>query len=705
MSTSRFKRLIVEIHRRSLWQVLAVYVLGAAAAYQAVQSLTEGLGLPDWFPGFAIVLFIALLPVVLATAVVREQAPPKQAPGPESATDAGPAGTTPSPAGPDRHVLAWRRLLFSVVGIFALWGVVAAGWLAFGGHLPTSPAGSEPRSPGIKLVVLPFDNLGEPEDEYFADGVTEEITARLAEIPELSVISRTTAIQFKGSPRSVREIAAELDVAYVLEGTVRWEHSTGAPSQVRVTPQLIRVSDDTNIWTERYDAVLSEIFRVQSDIAENVALALDITLLGPQRQAIRARPTENLEAYDYFLHGNDHYARRFIEEEAWDAVDMYEAAVRLDPSFAVAYAALARALVWLNQQFERGAALPRARTAVDEALRLAPDLAEAHMALGDYYYYGLLDLEQALEQYEWVQRRQPSNSDAVALIAWIQRRLGDWDSSIDNAAVALELDPLNTVWLIGQAQNYFYTRQYDEAEPYFLRAIANGPDVPYYYRWAAWFYLSWDGTTERAYRLLEQAVFRFDPGQLLLGSESGWIIFHVFGDEYGPALERLSPDSADVDAGYYYLARGYLSARSGNDEQAHTFYDSARVVFEARVEEGPEQFAPHSALGLAYAGLGRTEDAIREGELAVRLVPLSRDAMTGANRIRDLAIIYMTVGDHEAAMDQLEQLLSIPSEFSSSLLRVDPFWEPLRSEPRFQAMLEMYDRAGPGGPVPRRITA
>ncbi len=591
------------------------------------------------------------------------------------------------------------------MGIFALWGVVAAGWLALGGRLPAPTTGTELRATGIKLVVLPFGNLGLPEDEYFADGVSEEITSRLAEIPELSVISRTTAIQFKGSQRRVREIAAELDVAYVLEGTVRWEHARGAPSQVRVTPQLIRVSDDTNIWTERYDAVLSEIFRVQSDIAENVALALDITLLEPQRQAIRARPTENLEAYDYYLRGSDYYARRFIEEDAWNAVEMYEAAIGLDPEFAHAYAALARALVWLNQQFQRGSALPRAREAVDEALRLAPDLAEAHMALGDYHYYGLRDYEQALEQYEWVHRRQPSNSDAIALIAWIQRRQGDWESSIANADLALGLDPLNTVWLIGQAQNYFYTRQYEGAEPYFLRAIANAPDVPYYYRWAAWFYLAWDGTTDRAYRLLEQALLRIDPGQLLLGGESSWIILHVFADEYGPALERLSPDSADVDAGYYYLARGYLSARRGDDDEARAFYDSARVDFEARIQEGPESFAPHSALGLAYAGLGRTEDAIREGELAVRLVPITRDGSSGPDRVRDLAIIHVMVGDHEAAIDQLETLLSIPSEFSANLFRVDPFWDPLRSNTRFQMLLETYDRAGHGERPPRRITA
>ncbi len=650
-----------------------------------------------------------VLPVVLATAIVREQAPPAGTPpgppGPEpEAGGAAVAAPRERGAATGRRVLLWRRAFLGVLGVFALWGAVAAGWLLIGGRVFLPTAETELRAPRTKLVVLPFENLGLPDDDYFADGVTEEITSRLSEIPEVGVISRTTAIQYKDTPKSVREIGEELDVDYILEGSVRWERA-GGPSLVRVTPQLIRVSDDTNIWTESYDAVLSEIFRVQSDIAENVALALDITLLEPQRRAIWARPTEDLEAYDYYLRGNDDYARRFVEEEARSAVEMYERAVELDNEFAHAYAALARALVWLNQQFGRGGTLPRARAAVDEALRLAPDLADAHMALGDYHYYGRLDFEQALQQYEWVRRRQPSNSDALALIAWIQRRQGEWEGSIVTAQRALELDPLNSVWLIGQAQNYFYTRQYEQAEPYFLRAIATAPDVPYYYRWAAWFYLAWDGSPERAHRLLEQAVLRIEPGHLLLGGESSWIILHVFGAEYAPALERLSPDSADVDAGYYYLARAYLSAQRGDGEEARAFYDSARVEFEARVREATEEFAPHSALGLAYAGLGRKEDAIREGELAIRLVPVTRDGSVGPDRVRDLARIYVMFGEYEAALDRLEYLLSIPSEFSPGLLRVDPFWDPLRADPRFQQLLEMGDWEG-GDRVPRpRVTA
>ncbi len=581
---------------------------------------------------------------------------------------------------PIRQVLAIYLLAAAVI-----WGVAAAAWLLYKGIAQPS---EQARSPfEAKLLVMPFENLGPVEDEYFADGLTEEITARLSQIPELGIISRTTAIQYKGTEKSVREIGDELDVQYVLEGTVYWQRAPGGQSRVRVTPQLIRVSDHTNVWTWAYDAVLSEIFRVQSDIAESVARALDITLLGRQHRALAAPPTANLEAYDYYLRGNDRYARRFVEEDAWAAVELYERAVELDPGFAHAYAALTRALVWINSQFGRSGVLERARPAVDEALRLAPDLVEAHMALGDYYYYGLRDYEQALEQYSWVQRRQPSNSDAIALTAWIQRRQSDWVNSIVNAARALILDPLNTVWLVGQAQNYFYTRQYELAEPYFRRAIAVGSDVPYYYRWTAWFYLAWDGTTERARRVLEGSFYRIDPGQLLVGSEASWIILNVFGPDYAQAADEMSL-APSTDSALYFLAKAQISAQTGQRERARIYYDSARVVLEARVQQRPEEHMIRSQLGIAYAGLGRTDDAIREGRTGMALLPVSRDGITGPDRVLDLGRIYVMVGDYEAAIDQLEYVLSIPSGVSAALLRVDPFWDPLRSNARFQALIE-----------------
>jgi serine/threonine-protein kinase len=313
------------------------------------------------------------------------------------------------------------------------------------------------------------------------------------------------------------------------------------------------------------------------------------------------------------------------------------------------------------------------------------------MAMGDYHYYGRRDFDQALEHYVMVQRRQPSNSDALALIAWIQRRQAEWDRSLINAERALELDPRNTVWVTGQAQNYFYLRRYDEAEPYFLQAISLAADVPYYYRWAAYFYLAWDGNTDRAERIIEDAAIRFSLGELFVGNEASWVLLDVFGARYAGALDELSLDAVAVDSAYYYLARASVSAANLTADGARAYYDSAASVLSARVDESPGESAPHSALGIALAGLGQRVQAISEGLRGVELLPISRDAMTGSDRLRDLARIYVMVGDYEAAIVELEHLLSIPSPFSADLLRVDSFWDPLRSYPAFQGLIDETD--------------
>lgn len=267
-----------------MWQVLGIYMLGGLAAFQVIQSLTEGLGLPPWFPGLAIVLLIVFFPVVLAVAMVREERSPV---GPEAGEPAEPraAEREPAPAVPaasgERRRFSRRGAFFGVIAVFALWGLLAGAWFVFGGSESQSPSAGDAQR--TKLVVLPFENLGPAADEYFADGVTEEITSRLAEIPGLGVISRGSAVNYKGTTKDLPTIAAELDVDYVLEGTVRWDRTPEGQNRVRVTVQLIRVDDDTNVWTERYDAVLSEILSVQSDIAEEVAQALEILADGTPR--------------------------------------------------------------------------------------------------------------------------------------------------------------------------------------------------------------------------------------------------------------------------------------------------------------------------------------------------------------------------------------------------------------------------------------
>ncbi|NIM48784.1 MAG: protein kinase, partial [Gemmatimonadales bacterium] len=277
-----------------------------------------------------------------------------------------------------------------------------------------------------RLAVLPFDNLGSAEDEYFADGITEEITSRIAQISGLRVISRQSTIQYKASEKTLQQIGEELGVDYVVEGTIRTDRAPDGTGQVRVTPQLIRVSDDAHLWTDRYTANLvpGEIFGVQEQIANQVARALNVTLLEPERQRLAAKPTDSQQAYDYFLRGSViRSARFFVEQDVRRAVQMYERAVELDSGFALAYAALSEARTWLSQWGDVSQ-LAGAREAVEKALEISPDLLEARLALGRYYYQGLRDFEGALEQFSLVLALQPNNDAATAFIGFIYRRTG-----------------------------------------------------------------------------------------------------------------------------------------------------------------------------------------------------------------------------------------------------------------------------------------
>ncbi len=551
---------------------------------------------------------------------------------------------------------------------------------------------AQPVSKEIRLVVLPFENLGSTEDEYFADGVAEEIMSRLSAISKLGVISRTSAIRYKNSNKTIQQIGQELGVEYVLEGTVRWERPSDGPSRVRVTPQLIRVPDDTHLWSDRYDAVLADIFQVQSDIAERVAKELDIALLEPEWQALKGRLTENLEAYDYYLRGNEYY-HRGLESDFRIAIQMYEKAVELDPTFALAYARLSEGhlyMYWLH--FDHSdVRLARAKKAVDIAFQLNPDLPEVHLALGHYYYHGLLDYDRALEQFAIARESQPNNSDLLSFIGFVQRRQGKFEEALANIKRACELDPLSYVLADEVGGTLELLRKYPEAERYYDRVISLAPDVFWGYCAKAWLYLLWEGSTEKARALLEEA-----PENVRLEKETVNLLvdIDVFDGNYQEALNRLSMKSEDVDDQFNFIPTALRCAQiygyMNKKELAKKYYDEARIILETKIEEQPEDARFHSALGIAYAGLGRKEDAIREGKLAVELLPVTKEAMRGLNRVEALARIYVMVGEFDAAIDQLEFLLERPSELSIPLLRLDRAWDTLRDHPRFKKLLEEW---------------
>jgi len=550
-----------------------------------------------------------------------------------------------------------------------------------------------------RMVVLPFENLGSPSDEHLADGLTDEITSRLANLSGLFVISRTSAMQYKDREMTTPEIGDELNVDYVLEGTVRVDRAPGGTDQIRIIPQLIRVSDDAHLWSEPSTAelVAGDVFRVQAEIAERVAAALDVTLLEPERELLAAAPTDNLGAYEYYVRGYDYNLQSYDEPSVRASIVMFQNAVALDSSFALAYARLGRAhmrMWWLfyDHTDERLAA---GREAIHTALRLAPDLPEAHWALGFYHYQGELDYESALAEFEIAQRGRPNSGEVFFAMGGVQRRQGRVEEAAANFAKAAELDPLSALRAHELGETYTLLRKPREAERHLDRAIALKPDWPFPYETKALqLCLHLEGNTEKAAQVLEQAE-RVGAGQDA-GVVYSWILLRMWEGDYEGALERIgsAPSEVVIADQMQIVPKALLWAQvyglMGNRRLEQVYYDSARALIEARAEQHPDDSRLRSALGLAYAGLGRREDALREGELAVALLPMSTETWRGGRRVRDLARIYTMVGEYDAAIDHLESLLAVPSPMTVVTLRLDPTWAPLRDQPRFQRLLEEY---------------
>jgi serine/threonine protein kinase/tetratricopeptide (TPR) repeat protein len=548
-----------------------------------------------------------------------------------------------------------------------------------------------------RLVVLPFENLGSPEDEYFADGISDEIMARLAGIAKLGVIARNSAMQYKKTSKSIKQIGEELGVDYVLSGTVRWQKSEAGTGQVRVTPTLIRVSDSTQIWANVYDQKIAEIFEVQSDIAKKVVEELGFALGKPEQQSLEIKPTENMEAYDYYLRGNDFsYRGRDTKDELASAIEMYEKAVTLDANFLQAYAMLSRThsyYYWYHydRSEERVA---KAKWAADKALELNPDAAETHMALGFYFYSCKLDYEQALKHFGLVLEKQPKNSAVIQGTAAVKRRQGRLNEAITNFTLWLEIDPRYALAAFNLGETYALVRNYKEAERCYNRALFLSFDYPRAFAWKTRLYLNWQGDTQKARQVLEEA------SKALGAREDNLVLYHwllvdIYERRYQDALNRLSSSAFEVyEDQFYFVPSAQLFAQvfglMKEKDKERKYYNSARIYLENKVKTQPDDSRLWSALGIASAGLGNKVEAIRATEKAVEILPVSKEAYRGTFRAKDMAQVYVMVGEYDKAFDEIEYLLSIPGELSVPVLKIDPVWAPLHSLPRFQKLLERY---------------
>ncbi len=548
------------------------------------------------------------------------------------------------------------------------------------------------RAPGFggsdttRLTVLPFENRGAVEDEYFADGITDEVATRLAGVPGLSVIARQSAIQYKDSKKTAREIGDELKVDYLLEATVSWQHSADGSSRVRVRPQLVKTSDGSTIWGQVYDEDLTEVFAVQTSIAKQVVDTLGITLRDTHRKDIELKPTDDLAAYAFYLQGKDFFNRPISEENLRFAESMYSRALDLDPKFALAAAGLSTIhsrIYWYF--FDRTPQrLLKAKAAADSALALAADLPEAHMAMGEFHYRGSLDYDRALREFAVAGERRPNDSEVLMNIGLIERRQAKWSDAKDHINLASELEPRSTTNAVQSAFTYFFMREYGEAKRHIERAISFAPDEPRPHVMEALIQVHWKGDTAQARLALEQAE-RVNTRALDPQTWLHWGLYRILEAASEVSLSRL--EAFNTERAFYYLAAADVFRIADHPDLMTSYYDSARVILETELGTQPNEARFHSELGIAYAGLGQREKAIREGELAVKLLPISNEAILGPDMVRNLAQIYLMLGMYDESVDRLEELLEVPSSMSANWLRFDPLWRDLRDHPKFQRLV------------------
>jgi len=541
------------------------------------------------------------------------------------------------------------------------------------------------------IAVLPFENLSaDPENAFFTDGVQDEILNDLAKIADFKVISRTSVMQYKsGGKRNLRQIANELGVAHVVEGSVQ-----RAANRVRVTAQLIDARTDTHLWVERYDRPLGDVFAIQTDIAKAIAGQLQAKLSPAEKAAIERPPTTNLVAYDHYLRAKKLWALQTtrVPGDMREVIRLLDQAVAHDPTFVLAYCELARAhsyvhFLGIDHTSSRVALAKEAR---DVALRLGPDRAEPHLAAAMVAYHCYRDYDTALAEIAIAQRGLPNDGSIFSLPAYIARRQGHWEQCTMNLERAVKRDPRNVWLLTDAAQTYQYERRFSEAAVAWDRILAVAPG---------------DANTHMARALLDlESRADMQPGHEAIrrivtedpsaadGIAEKWLYFALCrrdAAEMASALASLPPEG--IIPWNVRIPRSFfagLAARVRNDAAgAETAFTAARVEMEEIVRQQPDYAQALCVLGMSDAALGRKQDALRESRRAVELLPVTKDALAGAAVLTNLAITYAWVGEKDLAIKQLEEVVRIPAPISYGQLRLHPFWDPLRDDPRFEKLM------------------
>jgi serine/threonine protein kinase/tetratricopeptide (TPR) repeat protein len=553
------------------------------------------------------------------------------------------------------------------------------------GALPSSSVGeNQDRSPMI--AVLPFENLGSPEEEYFADGMTDAVRGKLAGLASVRVIARSSSRAYKKSSKTVQQIGRELGVEYLLMATVRWEKRQRDASRVQVSPELVEVRDGTTNWHQAFDARLTDVFQVQGDIASRVALALGIVLAQEDEQGLVRKPTNSLDAYDAYLRGMDLYYR-FAEPGALrQAAAALEDAVELDPGFALAWARLARthANLYYNWGFSPVDA-EGTREATEHATQIAPAQPESYIARGVYYAAVCQDTVQALAEFERAQRLAPYDSEALLHTAIAEQILGRWETALTHFITAQRFDPRSALMVTHLGRTLLCLRRYLEAQAAYDRGLALAPTNLELIIGRAEVSLA-RGDLASARTLLRNTPKGVELAALV-AFVAYWGLTWILDEEQTSVLVRLTPRAFNDQRGLWGIALAQCYALRGDTVTASTYAKSSEIAYRANLSHRPQEAMSHVNHGLALAYLGRKAEAIAQGEHAAELLPVTKNALLGPHVLHELSRIYLLVGELDRALDLLEQLLNIPYYLSQGWLKIDPNFDPLRSNVRFQRLV------------------
>jgi TolB-like protein/Flp pilus assembly protein TadD len=658
-----------EVKRRKVYRVAVAYVIAAGGIIQLGSAAFPAWELPNWALRLVIVLLLVGFPIALILAW---------------AFDVTPQGirATPDVAVPRTRR---RRNVIMLVATGVIVSAIAGFFLL--------PRISSARKIDKSIAVLPFENLSDDkENAYFADGIQDDVLTNLSKIGDLKVISRTSVMPYRGKASNVREIGKALGVGAILEGSVR-----RVGNRVRVNVQLICADTDEHLWAEDYDRELTDVFAIQTDLAQKIAEALQAKLSPGEKSQMERKPTENGEAYLAFVQAHNLSCAFEDFDKLKQSEQLFERAIDLDPNFALAIARYSELESWIVHTFDPTAARrEKARTLAERALQLQPDLPEAHLARGVSCYYGDNNYDAALKEFEIAQRGLPNESEIYLYIGAIQRRQGKWAESTANLEKAVSLNPKDAWPLQNLTDNYAMQRNYEMANKTIDRALALDPTAvgPLAVKSRLAIFEKGDfSVAEKAFDALKSVPMSKEQKLEITGSQIDVFLLERKYQEALQAAESVPDDEIaaflpHVWSKYFYI--GFARKALRDEAGARAAFLKAKTAAEEQVKRSPDVEKPHIQLAKVLAFLGERDAALAEAQQAAELLPESKDALGGPEVMEGVAQVYAILGEKDRAIEVLNGLLSRPSAMTVQALRVNPIWDPLRSDPRFQALIDKY---------------